>query len=58
MRSVGPNNEPIKYNEFTFIDMSINKKYKVRDLWLTGQTTQNHFVYEKDGAEVIGAHIF
>lgn len=54
MKSTGPNNELLKYDEFTFIELS-NNKYKARDLWLIGQETQNHFVYEKDGAEVVGA---
>jgi len=57
MKSVGPNNEPIKYDEFTFIDRA-NNRYKARDLWLTSQTTHNHFVSEVDGTKVVGAHIF
>ena len=48
MKSVGPNNELLKYDEFVFIDRA-NRRYKARDLWLTRQTTDNHFRYEKDG---------
>lgn len=57
MRDAGPSGELLKFDEFTFIDLS-NNKYKARNLWLTGQKTQNHFVYEKDGTKVVGAHIF
>jgi hypothetical protein len=57
MRSTGPSGELLKYDEFTFIDLSKNK-YKARDLWLTGQQTQNKFRYEKDGTWVTGAYIF
>lgn len=57
MKSVGPNNELLEYDEFTFIDQA-NNRYKAKDLWLTGQKTQNHFVYEKDGIEAIGANVF
>jgi hypothetical protein len=58
MKSVGPSKELIKYDEFVFIDRA-NRRYKVRDLWLTGQTTDNQFRYEKDGgARVVGANTF
>ena len=58
MKSVGNNGELLKYDEFTFIDLSTSMKYKAKNLWLTGQQTQNHFVYEKDGRKVVGSHIF
>jgi hypothetical protein len=57
MKSVAPNNELLKYDDFTFIDRA-NNRYKARDLWLTSQTTHNHFVSEADGTKVVGARVF
>ena len=57
MRNTGPSGELLKFDDSTFIDRA-NNRYKARDLWLTSQTTHNHFVYEVNGTKVVGAHIF
>jgi hypothetical protein len=48
MKSVGPQNKMLKYDEFVFKDLA-ERKYKAKDLWLTGQNTDNQFRYETDG---------
>jgi hypothetical protein len=58
MKSVGPQNEMLKYDEFVFKDPA-ERKYKAKDLWLTGQNTDNQFKYGPDGsARARGDFIF
>jgi hypothetical protein len=58
MKSLGPQKETLKYDEFVFKDRA-KRKYKAKDLWLTGQTTDNQFRYEVDGsARAAGDFIF
>ena len=58
MKSVGPKNEMLKYDEFVFKDRA-ERKYKAKDLWLTGQNTGNQFKYGADGsARARGDFIF
>jgi hypothetical protein len=49
MRSVGPKDEMLKYDEVVFQDPA-KRKYKAKDLWLVGQNTDNQFKYEADGS--------
>ena len=56
MKNAGPNRES-KYDKITFIDRA-NNKSRARNLMLTGQTTHNHFAYERDGTRVVGAHVY
>ena len=56
MKNAGSIRE-LKYDEITFIDRA-NNKCKARDLMLIGQAMHNHFIYERDGTKVVGAHIF
>jgi hypothetical protein len=58
MRSVGPKNEMLKYDEVVFKDPA-ERKYKAKDLRLIGQNTDNEFKYEADGsARARGDFIF
>jgi hypothetical protein len=58
MKSVGPQNEMLKYDELVFKDPA-ERRYKAKDLWLTGQNTDNQFRYEADGsARARGDFIF
>jgi hypothetical protein len=47
IKSVGPQNEMLKYDEFVFKDPA-ERRYKAKDLWLVGQNTDNQFRYEAD----------
>jgi hypothetical protein len=58
MKSIGPQNKTLKYDEFVFKDPA-ERKYKAKDLWLTGQNTDNQFSYGADGsARARGDFIF
>jgi hypothetical protein len=58
MRSVGPKNEMLEYDEVVFQDLA-KRKYKAKDLWLVGQNTDNQFKDEADGsARARGDFIF
>jgi hypothetical protein len=58
MKTLGQQNEMLKYDEFVFKDRA-KRKYKAKDLWLTGQNIDNQFRYEMDGsARASGDFIF
>jgi hypothetical protein len=40
MKTLGQQNEMLKHDEFVFKDRA-KRKYKAKDLWLTGQNIDN-----------------